>query len=90
MLEATRGAILARRADGLPLLLEQLRSPDNARFGIGLRTARELPGRAVTEALAAELPHTSPERQSYLLLALGDRSDDAVLPAVVAAAGSGR
>ncbi len=89
MLEATRGAILARQAAGLPLLLEQLRSPDNARFGIGLRTARELPGRAVTEALAAELPRTSPERQSYLLLALGDRSDDAVLPAVVAAAGSG-
>jgi HEAT repeat protein len=89
MLEATRGAILARRADGLPLLLEQLQSPDKARFGIGLRTARELPGRAVTEALAAELPRTSPERQSYLLLALGDRSDDAVLPAVVAAAGSG-
>ena len=89
MLEATRGAILARRSDGLPLLLEQLRSPDKALFGIGLRTARELPGRAVTEALAAELPHTDPGRQSYLLLALGDRSDDAVLPAVVAAAGSG-
>jgi HEAT repeat protein len=89
MLEATRGAILARKADGLPLLLEQLRSPDKALFGIGLRTARELPGRAVTEALAAELPRTSPDRQSYLLLALADRSDDAVLPAVVAAAGSG-
>src|ERR1035437_5374720 len=89
MLEATRGAILARKADGLPLLLEQLRSPDKALFGIGLRTARELPGRAVTEALAAELPRTSQDRQSYLLLALADRSDDAVLPAVVAAAGSG-
>jgi HEAT repeat protein len=89
MLEATRGAILARQSAGLPLLLEQLRSPDKALFGIGLRTARELPGRAVTEALAAELPRTSPDRQSYLLLALADRSDDAVLPAVVAAAGSG-
>jgi HEAT repeat protein len=89
MLEATRGAILARKADGLPLLLEQLRSPDKALFGIGLRTARELPGRAVTEALAVELPRTSPDRQAYLLLALADRSDDAVLLAVVAAAGSG-
>lgn len=89
MLEATRGAILARQSAGLPLLLDQLRSPDKARFGIGLRTARELPGRAVTEALAAELPRTSPDRQAYLLLALADRSDDAVLPAVVAAAGSG-
>ncbi len=89
MLEATRGAILARQSAGLPLLLEQLRSPDKALFGIGLRTARELPGRDVTEALAAELPRTSPERQSFLLLALADRSDDAVLPAVMAAAGSG-
>jgi HEAT repeat protein len=89
MLEATRGAILARQSAGLPLLLEQLRSPDKALFGIGLRTARELPGHAVTEALAAELPQTSPERQSFLLLALADRSDDAVLPAVLAAAGSG-
>ena len=89
MLEATRGAILARQAAGLPLLLEQLRSPDKALFSIGLRTARELPGRAVTEALAAELPRTSPDRQSFLLLALADRSDEAVLPAVLAAAGSG-
>ncbi len=89
MLEATRGAILARQANGLPLLLEQLRSPDKALFGIGLRTARELPGRAVTEALAAELPRMSLDRQSYLLLAVGDRSDDAVLPAVMAAASSG-
>jgi HEAT repeat protein len=89
MLEATRGAILARQSNGLPLLLEQLRSPDKALFGIGLRTARELPGHLVTQALAAELPRTSPERQPFLLLALGDRSDDAVLPAVLAAAGRG-
>ena len=89
MLEATRGAILARQSAGLPLLLEQLRSSDKALFGIGLRTARELPGRAVTEALAAELPQTNPDRQSFLLLALADRTDDAILPAVLAAAGSG-
>jgi HEAT repeat protein len=88
-LEATRGAILARQSDGLPLLLEQLRSPDKARFGIGLRTARELPGRAVTEALAAELHRSTPDRQSFLLLALADRTDAAVMPAVLAAAGSG-
>jgi HEAT repeat protein len=89
MLEALRGAILARESAGLPLLLEQLRSQDKALFGIGLRTARELPGHPVTQALAAELPRTSPERQPFLLLALGDRSDDAVLPAVLAAAGRG-
>jgi len=88
-LEGIRGAILARQSAGLPLLLEQLRSPDKDLFGIGLRTARELPGREVTEALAAELSRTSPDRQSFLLLALADRTDAAVLPAVFAAAGSG-
>ena len=89
VLEATRGAILARQSAGLPLLLEQLRSPDKALFGIGLRTARELPGREVTEALAAELAGASPERQPLLLLALADRSDAAALPAVLEAARSG-
>lgn len=83
MLEATRGAILARGSAGLPLLLEQLRAADKAHFGIGLRTARELPGRAVTEALVAELAHCASNRQAYLLLAIGDRTDAAVLPAVV-------
>src|ERR1019366_6443310 len=87
--DAVRGAILARQSNGLPLLLEQLRSPDKALFGIGLRTARELPGHLVPQALSAELPRTSPERQPFLLLALGDRRDDAVLPAVLAAAGRG-
>ena len=88
-LEGIRGAILARQSAGLPLLLEQLRSPDKALFGIGLRTARELPGGAVTESLAAELRTCSPERQPFLLLALADRRDPAVMPAVWEAAGSG-
>jgi hypothetical protein len=45
---------LARQAEGLPLLLETLSATDRDTFGIGLRAARELPGRPVTEALAAE------------------------------------
>jgi len=42
-LEAIRGAILARQSAGLPLLLEQLRSPDKALFGIGLSTPANFP-----------------------------------------------
>lgn len=88
-LEATRGAILARGADGLPLLIETLRAPEAPRFAMGLRVVRELPGRAVTEALAAELERTPADRQSALLLALTDRADDAVWPAVLNAAKQG-
>lgn len=88
-LEAIRGAILARGADGVGLLTEQLRSDDKGRVGIALRTARELPGRNVTEALVAEMDRLSPQERSLLLLALSDRHDDAVRPAVLKAAQSG-
>jgi len=81
-LEAIRGAILARQDAGLPLLIEQLRSEDKKRLGIGLRTARELPGRNVTEALAVELNRLNPDRRPLLLLALADRSDSTVLPII--------
>ena len=87
-LEAIRGAILARQSAGLPLLIKQLRSEDKKRLGIGLRTARELPGRNVTEALAVELNRLNPDRRPLLLLALADRSDSAVLPIVHKAAQS--
>jgi HEAT repeat protein len=89
VLEATRGAILARQLDGVPLLLEQLRSPDKAFFGIGLRTARELPGLKVTEALVAELSRCSPERQPLLLLAVADRNDASSSSSVLEAAKGG-
>ncbi|MBL7222711.1 MAG: HEAT repeat domain-containing protein [Candidatus Brocadiae bacterium] len=88
-LEATRGAILARGDAGVPMLLEQLRSADKALYGIGLRTARELSGAKATEALAAELATTKPDRQAFLLLALADRSDPKALPAVLQVAKAG-
>jgi HEAT repeat protein len=88
-LEATRGAILARQSAGLPLLLEQLRSPDRAEFGMALRTARELKGRNVTEAIGAELDRAGSDRAVMLLLVLADRADAAVLPKLLAVAQKG-
>jgi HEAT repeat protein len=85
-LEATRGAILARQSDGLPLLLEQLRSPERVEFAMALRTARELKGRNVTEALGAEMDRAGSDREVMLLLALADRNDPAVLPKLLQAA----
>ncbi len=84
--EAIRGAILVRKAKGLPLLLEQLRAEDKAAFELGLRVARELEGRPVTEALSAELERLPAARQPLLLTALADRQDPAVLPALHRAA----
>jgi HEAT repeat protein len=75
ILEATRGAILARHADGIPLLVEQLKSQDEAAFRIALRVARELVGGDVTSAVIAELGKAPPERQGLLLLAAADRND---------------
>lgn len=89
VLEATRGAILSRKEDGIALLLEQFKSPDNARFQIALTTAREFPGRKVDEALAAEVTKATPERAALMIVAMADRPQTVVLPAVLKAAGKG-
>jgi HEAT repeat protein len=88
VLEATRGAILARKSEGIPLLIEQLRSEDRGFFRLGLSTARELAGREVADALAAELTRATPDRAALLLAAFADLSDS-VPPAVLAVAKSG-
>jgi HEAT repeat protein len=89
VLEATRGAILARKTGGIPLLVEQLRSTDETLFRLGLTVARELPGREVAEAIAEEATVASPDRASLVLLALGDRADASVTPAILRAVSSG-
>ena len=89
ILEATRGAILARGAAGVPLLVEQLKATDNAFFGIGLRTARELPGGEATDALAAEMARAASDRQALMLIALADRGDAKALPTVLKVMKSG-
>lgn len=87
--EAMRGAILARGAAGVPLLVEQLRSPDQALVRIGLSAARELPGPEVARALLEEMGQAAPERKVSLLLVLADRGDAEALPAALQAARSG-
>ena len=89
VLQATRGAILARGAAGLPLLVEQLRSPDKAFFAVGLRAAREIPGREVTQAVASEIERADVGRQTLLIMVLADRGDASVLPVIQKAARTG-
>lgn len=88
-LEATRGAILARKTEGIPLLVEQLKSADKGLFQMSLMTARELEGREVADALASELTRTTPERAALLLAALADRNESTIPPAVVEVAKTG-
>jgi HEAT repeat protein len=89
VLEGTRGAILARGAkDGLPMLVELMKSPDKGLFNIALTTARELPGREVTEAVAAEWERADASRQTPLVMVLADRGDPAVLSTIRKAAQS--
>ncbi|MBM3858258.1 MAG: hypothetical protein FJ395_01260 [Verrucomicrobia bacterium] len=88
-LEATRGAILARRSAGAPLLVEQLRSEDRASFNMALRTAREMPGRDVAKLLLAEMKRAAADRQPALLLTLFDRGDADALSAALDAAQAG-
>jgi len=89
VLEATRGAIVARGPAGVPLLVEQLRASDKSRFQMALATARELPGSEVAEALAAEVTRTAPDRAALVLHAFADRPGAVLLPAVIEAANSG-
>ncbi len=92
ILEATRGAILARKKNGIPLLLEQFKSPNKGMFNIALSTAREFPGNDIDEALATELARATtdaPDRAALIVTAMADRPNTVVLPAILKAAKAG-
>lgn len=89
MLEATRGAILARGKDGVPVLVELLKSNDEGLLQMALITAREMPGGEIDKALAAELEKLFPERAALVLTAMADRKGTIDLAAVQKAAASG-
>ena len=88
VLAATKGAILARGADGLDLLVEQLESDSDDLFGVGLRTARLLESDKVSATLVGKLDGAGADRKALLLLALADLGDKKALPAVIEAAQS--
>ena len=89
IIEATRGAILARNEDGIPLLIEQLQSPEKAMFQLALTTAREFPGNTVDAVLVKEMIAAPPERAALMIQAMADRPATVVLAAVLKAAEQG-
>jgi HEAT repeat protein len=88
--EATRGAILARKDQGIPLLVEQLKSSDKKMFQLALGTAREFPGSQVDQSLANEIAQLAPERAALLIGAMADRKATVVLAALLKAAEHGQ
>jgi len=82
--EATRGLILARGKDGIPLLVETLRSPARRMANMGLFTARELldgsQAAEVDMALAEEATRLAGagagEQAALLIEVLADRNAD--------------
>lgn len=89
VIEATRGAILARGKDGLPLLVEQLKSADKQMFQLALGTAREFPGTEIDKALVEELSRATPDRAALVIQAMADRSDTVILAVVLKSAEAG-
>jgi HEAT repeat protein len=89
IIEATRGAILARKQEGIPLLLEIFQSPNEKLFQLALGTVREFPGGDVDRALAGEMVRATPERAALMVQAMADRPQTVVLSAVLKAAKQG-
>jgi HEAT repeat protein len=79
---AVRGAVLSRGEAGMAVLLEALRSKDSLLISAAARTSLEMPGTAVTEALAAALPELRTAGQVLLIGVLGKRGDPAAVRAL--------
>ena len=89
VVEATRGVILARGDEGLPLLLEQLRGSDKQLFEVALGTAREIAGNKIDKLLSAELPKLSEAKAVAVIATMADRPETVDVNAVVASAAKG-
>ncbi len=72
IVEATRGAIMARGEKGIPLLVESLHSPERKLFHVALQTAREMPSQELATALLSEVASASPDRAPLIVQALAD------------------
>lgn len=86
---ALRGAILLRKDEGLPLLIEALHASDRRTALAATRIAGEAQAPGVTKALADELEKLPADRQVLVIGVLGQRQDAVALPVLVALAKSG-
>ncbi|RMF97680.1 MAG: HEAT repeat domain-containing protein, partial [Planctomycetota bacterium] len=73
--EGLFGAIVARQADGVSLLIEQLKSGDRRAKQMALAAARELRGEGIAGALLAQLDQLPEAEQALLVIAIADRAE---------------
>ncbi len=85
---ALHGAIRARGADGLPMVVELLTDEDPARFAVALGMSHELGGPQVAEALIDVLGDLPTQRRKLIVYVLGNLGEPAALPVVLELAGS--
>ena len=90
VIEATRGAILARNQEGIALLMELFRSPDKKMFQLALGTAREIPGNQIDKNLATEVAQATPQRAALIIQAMADRPKTVDLAAMLNFAADGK
>ncbi len=83
-LAAARGAVSVRGADGLKLLMECLRSPDDAMFRVGLwALQRHVPGQTATRGVLDALDTIAPDRRPTVVEALGRRGDSVAVERLI-------
>lgn len=88
ILAATRGAIVARKSNGIDLLVKLLKSDDREIRNVGLLAVHEIPSDKLAEALNAELESAKPELQAQLIEAMVDCHNPRSIQAVRAKAAS--
>ncbi len=87
---ALRGAILGRKADGLPLLRRHLQGSDSVAFVAAIGIAQEMTNPGITQVLTETLAGLSKdEDRMQVIYALGKRGDVAAVPALLSLAQTG-
>ena len=86
---AWSGAVRSRGTQGVPLMVEAIRTGSPVPAADAIRVSMDLPGAEVTRALVEALSGTNEETQVLLLQALGLRGDGTAAPALAALAQSG-
>ncbi|MDD5523247.1 MAG: HEAT repeat domain-containing protein [Kiritimatiellae bacterium] len=81
-MEAMRNLIIARQDSGISLLIEQLKGNDAGMTAVAMGLAHTMPGEKLTGALVSEVGKLPPEKQVYVIDALGCRLDKSIAPAL--------